>query len=367
MSRIALYCGSFDPPTNGHRWVMEQISKQYDKGYIAIGVNVLKSGRFTLDERILMLKDIARDYPNLEITSFTDYYQADYADLVGAKYLIRGCRNGLDYAYETDLNYINAGINSDLETVVFIPPKDLLQVSSTTVMGLVGFEAWETEVSKMVPDTVFKMIAGKHYIANKQYFVNRVYSVFSGLYAPEFIDFLIGCYETAGRSYHSLYHIIQSLKELDSVKSLLSEPLNAEAAILFHDAIYDPVSSTNEYHSSLEFDRRFSCRSVNKKKVMEMILATKHDVYFKDSDTQFVMDIDLLRLGKPYRIFSYYSDLIRKEYSMFNDGDYALGRVAFIRSLLCRPSIYSTMEYKTKYEEQARKNLERSIKELEDR
>jgi len=306
------------------------------------------------------LRDIARDYPNLEITSFEDYYQADYADLIGAKYLVRGCRNGLDYAYETDLNYINAGINSDLETVVFIPPKDLLQISSTMVMGLVGFEAWETEVSKMVPDNVFRMIEGKHYITWKKYLFNRITSLFGN----EFVDFLIGCYECAGRNYHSLYHIIQSLRELDLVKSCLSHPLEAEVALLFHDIIYDPASQSNEDYSSLEFDRRCSDKRLNKRKVKDMILATKHRDVAVDRDTEFVMDIDLVRLGKPYRIFSYYGDLIRREYNMFDDKTYSSGRIEFMKYLLRKPFIYSTMEYRSRYESQARKNLERSIEEL---
>jgi pantetheine-phosphate adenylyltransferase len=351
--KIALYCGSFDPPTNGHKWVMEQISKQYDKGYIAIGVNVLKMGRFSLEERLMMLKDIAKDYPNLEITSFDNYYQADYANLIGAKYLIRGCRNGLDYAYETDLNYINAGINSDLETVVFIPPKDLLQISSTTVMGLVGFEAWETEVAKMVPNSVFQMIYQREMDKAWKFILDRHYS-HQALKVLE-------RYKENHRHYHSLFHITQSLMEKDRIKSLLLFPKEVEMAIIYHDAIYDPVSMDNEEESSKLWSNSSLLLDIKK-----MILATKHDGNnIINEDTKYLLDIDLIRLSKPYRIFSYYNGLVRKEYDMFDDITYSQGRIEVFRSFLRKPFIYHTMEYRDRYEIQARKNLELFIKELE--
>lgn len=73
VERIALYPGSFDPPTNGHQWVMEQVDGQYEKGYVAIGINPIKNGRFSLPERKEMLEEIAHAYPHLSVTSFKDY------------------------------------------------------------------------------------------------------------------------------------------------------------------------------------------------------------------------------------------------------------------------------------------------------
>ena len=97
---------------------MERVA-EYDKGYVAIGINPDKKGRFSLSEREEMLKEMARAHPNLSVTSFNGLYQVDFAEMLGAKYIIRGARNSTDFGYESDIHHVNRSINPKIETVFF--------------------------------------------------------------------------------------------------------------------------------------------------------------------------------------------------------------------------------------------------------
>ena len=196
----ALYAGSFDPPTNGHKWVIEKISENYDCGIIAIGVNVDKRERFSLSDRMSMLKQIALQYKNIKIISFAGQYTADFSDVLGAKYLIRGIRNPNDLLYENDIRYINECINPNVETIFYTPPKELLQVSSTMVIGLMGCLGWEDEVKNMVPDIVMKYLKSRQDHTDWEYLANR----FS---ETKDIGWILYCYADKKRFYHNLVHI----------------------------------------------------------------------------------------------------------------------------------------------------------------
>src|SRR3989338_8059956 len=107
VNRTALYPGTFDPVTNGHLWVIQRVADQYDRGCIALGVNPTKSSRFTTADRLDMLSEVVAPYPNLEVGSFSGLYQVDFARMVGAKYVVRGLRNGFNFGYKTDIRLIN--------------------------------------------------------------------------------------------------------------------------------------------------------------------------------------------------------------------------------------------------------------------
>jgi len=162
--RGCLYAGSFDPPTNGHAWIIKSASNLFDKLYVAVGVNPDKksTGLFTIAEREQMLGEIVVSLNNVSVISFVGAYQVSFAHSLGANYLLRGIRNVNDYVLEHTMRDANADICCDIETVFLIPPSHLTKVSSSFVRGLVGFEGWETAVSKYVPVCVLKMLKEKH-------------------------------------------------------------------------------------------------------------------------------------------------------------------------------------------------------------
>ena len=176
------------------------------------------------------------------------------------------------------------------------------------------------------------------------------------------------CYEEDGRYYHTLEHIDACFDEFVRVRSLLEHPNEVALAIWFHDLVYDTHQNDNEEKSALEalmfcFNSGLE-RSAGR--VQQLVLATRHATGASDwtSDTCFLVDIDLSILGKSESVFTRYEHQIRREYRWVAEADFRMGRTRILESFLARQNIYHTDHFRTKYEEQARKNLARSIEKL---
>ena len=160
--RVAVYAGSFDPPTNGHLWMIEQGAKMFDELIVAIGVNPNKKYTFSIDERIKMLQDSVKDCPNVSINYFDNKYLVKYAQTIGADYILRGIRNTSDFSLEQGMNNINRDISQQTNTVFLIPPRELCEISSSFVKGLIGPDGWQNIVSQYVPKPVLNKIKEKY-------------------------------------------------------------------------------------------------------------------------------------------------------------------------------------------------------------
>jgi len=156
-----VYAGSFDPPTNGHLWMIEQGARLFDELVVAVGINPDKRYAFSVDERIEMLKEITKPYSNIIVDSFEKKFLVDYAKLVGANYILRGIRSERDYTNERDMRYINSDLNPEIITIFLIPPREIAEVSSSSVKGLVGPDGWEEIIKKYVPKPVYKKFLKK--------------------------------------------------------------------------------------------------------------------------------------------------------------------------------------------------------------
>jgi len=160
--KIAVYAGSFDPPTNGHLWVIEQGSKTFDKLIVAVGINPDKKYTFSVEERLQMLQNSIKDSSNVNFDEFNNKFLVNYAQQVGADFILRGIRNSTDFNFEQAMNNVNRDINSNITTIFLIPPRELCEVSSSLVKGLIGPDGWETVVCQYVPKPVFDKIKEKY-------------------------------------------------------------------------------------------------------------------------------------------------------------------------------------------------------------
>lgn len=157
----AVYAGSFDPITNGHLWMVQQGAELFDELVVAIGVNPDKRYTFPLEQRLRLLEQSIDD-PAVRIDSFQNQYLVHYAASVGAGYILRGVRSEADYGYERAMRQINSDFGPQITTLFLIPPRDISEISSSLVRGLVGPAGWREVVKPYVPAPVYDALCQLH-------------------------------------------------------------------------------------------------------------------------------------------------------------------------------------------------------------
>lgn len=174
-------------------------------------------------------------------------------------------------------------------------------------------------------------------------------------------------YSRKSRHYHNLQHLENMFEEIDAVRNQIEKFDNISFSIFYHDVIYDATSKLNEEKSADVAKERLESLGVNNndiQQVYEQIVATKSHQKSENKDTNFLLDADLSILGKSSEVYSEYSRQIRKEYSIYPDFLYKPGRKKVLQHFLELENIYKTEFFKSKYETQARKNIEFELKGL---
>jgi predicted metal-dependent HD superfamily phosphohydrolase len=181
-------------------------------------------------------------------------------------------------------------------------------------------------------------------------------------------------YEAPERHYHDLRHIETLLGLAQEHADAIADRDAVEAAIWFHDAIYDTRRNDNEERSAeLAIARLTGTASEDRiALIAAMIRATAgHRVPdFADAgaaqDCALFLDMDLAILGAPAAEFGAYEHAARREYDWVTEPQWRLGRRAVLAGFLARPAIYATAQFRASHEAAARRNLERAIARLDD-
>jgi pantetheine-phosphate adenylyltransferase len=132
MTRIAVYPGSFDPPTRGHEDLIRRSLILADQVVVAIAVNALKQPLFSVSERVEMLRRTVGEDSRIRFDAFEGLV-ADYAKRIGAGVLLRGLRAVGDFEYEFQMALMNRQLTPGLETVFLVPAQGLSYISSSLV------------------------------------------------------------------------------------------------------------------------------------------------------------------------------------------------------------------------------------------
>ncbi|MEA3208248.1 MAG: pantetheine-phosphate adenylyltransferase [Chthoniobacter sp.] len=160
---VGVYAGSFDPLTVGHAWMIAEGAKLFPTFIVAIGRNPDKRYTFTDGERLAMLTEAAKAHRNVRVDSFENEYLIDYARSVGATHILRGIRSSADFEYERFMRNINGDFAPGLTTVFLLPPRELAEVSSSMVKGLIGPRGWEKIVRPYVPPPVYRKLLEQYH------------------------------------------------------------------------------------------------------------------------------------------------------------------------------------------------------------
>jgi pantetheine-phosphate adenylyltransferase len=154
MTRIAIYPGSFDPPTRGHEDLIRRSLLLTDRLIVAVAVNPAKQPLFTPEERLGMLRATAGGNPRIEFEAFEGLL-AQFAQRVGASVVVRGLRAVSDFEYEFQMALMNRQLHPALETVFLVPALDLTYLSSSLVREVARFGG---DVSSLVHPVVAKAL-----------------------------------------------------------------------------------------------------------------------------------------------------------------------------------------------------------------
>lgn len=157
-SRVAVYAGSFDPPTNGHLWMIQKGASLFDQLIVAIGTNPDKKPAFSVNQRLNMLQQSVIGLDNTTFTFFDNKYLVNFAKEIGANFILRGTRSQSDFIFEQGMSNINQDIDKSITTVFLIPPRELCEVSSSMVKSLIGPQGWEKVLTRYVPQAVLDQI-----------------------------------------------------------------------------------------------------------------------------------------------------------------------------------------------------------------
>lgn len=178
---------------------------------------------------------------------------------------------------------------------------------------------------------------------------------------------LIRTYTEKHRHYHSDAHINACLQHFDAVHELAEHPAEVELALWFHDAIYKPMSSTNELDSANWCAKFLAENDISAEiiqRIHKLIMATCHSAELVGNDERLVVDIDLAILGAPESVYQNFEVNVRNEYQWVPSFIFKNKRKEILQGFLNRGRIYHHPYFYDLLEHRARENLTLAISRL---
>jgi pantetheine-phosphate adenylyltransferase len=152
--RRAVCPGSFDPVTRGHLDIFGRSAQLFDEVIVALLINESKKGLFTVEERLDMLQEVTKEFPNVRVLSFQGLL-VDFCRELGAQVVVKGLRAVSDFDYELQMAQMNIGL-SGVETL-FMPTNPLYSFIASSLVKEVA--KWGGDVSTYVPELVERRLA----------------------------------------------------------------------------------------------------------------------------------------------------------------------------------------------------------------
>lgn len=148
--RVAIFPGSFDPFTKGHKAIVDEALNLFDRVVVAIGHNPQKRGLLSVERRKQLIERVFMGEERVEVTLYTSL-TGDEARRVGATTIIRSARNTIDFDFERTMERANREIFPELSTVLLFAPRDVEHISSSLVREL---RAFGHDTSELLPEGI---------------------------------------------------------------------------------------------------------------------------------------------------------------------------------------------------------------------
>lgn len=148
--RVAIFPGSFDPFTKGHKAIVDEALNLFDRVVVAIGHNPQKRGLLSVERRKQLIERVFLGEERVEVTLYTSL-TGDEARRVGATTIIRSARNTIDFDFERTMERANREIFPELSTVLLFAPRDVEHISSSLVREL---RAFGHDTSELLPEGI---------------------------------------------------------------------------------------------------------------------------------------------------------------------------------------------------------------------
>lgn len=160
---IGVFAGTFDPFTCGHKSIVDKALDLFDEIHIVIGVNPNKKCMFSQEVREQIIKETFPFNDNVKVV-FWEGFIVDYCKKIGAKYMIRGIRGGIDFDYDNMIKYAEKKINPEVETIYFMTDPEHIGISSSIVRELIKNKHYDE-----LYNFVYTTVNIKHLIDNEVY------------------------------------------------------------------------------------------------------------------------------------------------------------------------------------------------------
>lgn len=155
--KVAIYPGSFDPFTYGHKNIIERGVRVFDQVIVAVAHNTSKKTVFTVEERVQILNEVFKDREDVRV----DYFEGllvEYIKRMGTNIVLRGMRTVSDFEFEMQMALANKTLSSELETVFMVTDSEFSHISSSVIKEVISLNG---SASHMVPEIVEKRLREK--------------------------------------------------------------------------------------------------------------------------------------------------------------------------------------------------------------
>jgi pantetheine-phosphate adenylyltransferase len=148
--RVAVYTGTFDPVHLGHVDIIERGSKIFDRLVVGVGINPEKAPFFSPEERVELLQEVIRPYPNVSVQGFANL-AVEFVREISAGTMLRGLRTTSDMENEFTMSLMNDTLDPDIQTVFLMAKEPYSHLSSTLLRQIATFGG---HLEKFLPPVV---------------------------------------------------------------------------------------------------------------------------------------------------------------------------------------------------------------------